>query len=70
MKNKQAREQKRREQAETRAAFIAKQVLGIETLQERGRDQLDFHDVSVVGLREALVLAYQMGCREARGGSR
>ena len=70
MKTKQAREQKHHEQAEARASFIAKEVLGIETLEERRSDRLDFHEVSVNGLREALALAYQMGRSEARGGKR
>ena len=70
MMTKQAREQKHREQAEARAAFIAKEVLGIETLETRKSDRLDFHEVAVWEMREALALAYQMGRREARGGSR
>lgn len=40
---------------------IAREELGIETLAERGRDRLDFHDLGVVGLRAALRRAYEMG---------
>lgn len=47
------------------AAFagIAKRRLHIETLEERGSDRLDFHDVGVVGLRKALADAYNLGAR-------
>ena len=70
MITKQSREQKLREQAEGRAEHIAREVLGIDTLETRKSDGLDFHDISVWGLREALTTAYLMGHREARGGSR
>lgn len=70
MITKQSREQIVREQAEGRAELIAREVLGIDTLETRKSDSLDFHDISVWGLREALTTAYLMGRREARGGSR
>lgn len=70
MITKQLREQKLREQAGVKAELIARQVLGIDTLATRKSDGLDFHDISVWGLREALTTAYLMGRREARGGSR
>lgn len=40
---------------------IANSVLGIETLETRNSDDLDFHEVSVWGLKEALMQAYTMG---------
>src|SRR5579871_6829533 len=40
---------------------IAKEKLFIETLEERKSDRLDFHDVSVWGVRAALEAAYQAG---------
>jgi hypothetical protein len=40
---------------------IAKTHIGIETLEERGNDMLDFHDIGVVGLRSALTAAYRTG---------
>lgn len=40
---------------------IAKKCLGIPTLKPRGRDRLDFHDVGVVGLKKALVQAFEAG---------
>ena len=40
---------------------IAKKHLGIATLETRGLDRLDFHDVSVWGVKSALKEAYQKG---------
>jgi hypothetical protein len=40
---------------------IAKTQLGIETLETRNRDSLDFHDCSVFGIKKALMLAYKAG---------
>lgn len=47
------------------AAFttIAKRHLLIETLETRGSDSLDFHDVGVAGVRKALTDAYNLGTR-------
>jgi hypothetical protein len=47
---------------------IAKEHLLIETLEQRGTDALDFHDVSVIGVRRALLAAYNAG-REATLGN-
>lgn len=38
----------------------------IETLKERSSDRLDFYDVSVWGLRDALLAAYEAG-RASKG---
>ncbi len=46
-------------------AGIARDRLGIETLDVRGSDSLDFHDVSVVGIAQALNDAYEAGYRAA-----
>lgn len=40
---------------------IARKHLGIETLESRGRDALDFHEVGVAGLTAALDAAYRAG---------
>jgi hypothetical protein len=40
---------------------IARDHLDIETLEERGRDALDFHEVSVWSLTKALQHAYDAG---------
>lgn len=45
---------------------IARKVLNIETLTERKRDALDFHEVSVWGVRAALLAAYDLGAAAAR----
>ena len=43
------------------AEAIAGIHFGIETLQSRNRDALDFHDVSVRGIYSALNNAYKLG---------
>lgn len=40
---------------------IAKDVLFVETLETRNSDGLDFYDISVWGLKEALLQAYKLG---------
>jgi hypothetical protein len=42
---------------------IARQHLGIATLDSRNADRLDFHDVSVWGVKSALLHAYQAGVK-------
>ena len=42
-------------------AGIARRVLGVPTLAERKSDRLDFHEVSVWALKDALRLAYRAG---------
>lgn len=44
---------------------IAREHLGIETLRERKSDRLDFHNVGVWGVADALLAAYQAGQRAA-----
>lgn len=46
---------------------IALDHLFIETLQTRHRDSLDFHDVSVWGVKSALLAAFDAGLRAAGG---
>jgi hypothetical protein len=45
---------------------IAKEYLLIQTLEERGSDSLDFHDLSVIGVRRALLAAYNAGLEAAK----
>lgn len=45
---------------------IANDHLSIETLKERGLDRLDFHEVSVCGLKDALEAAYEAGRKDAQ----
>lgn len=41
--------------------WIAHEHLSISTLEARGRDSLDFHDVHVDAIRGALHAAFQLG---------
>ena len=43
---------------------IAQSHLGIQTLETRTSDSLDFHDVAVWSLREALAAAYKAGAEQ------
>ncbi len=43
------------------AAKIAKEILNIETLETRKSDRLDFHEVSVWEIRDALKAAFEAG---------
>lgn len=45
-------------------AQIAREHLGIDTLEQRNRDCLDFHNVGVVGVQRALDAAYRAGQAE------
>ncbi len=47
-------------------AEIARVHLDIDTLERRNRDRLDFHEVAVWTIREALEAAYEAGRRSAR----
>ena len=42
-------------------ATIAREELGIRTLDLRGRDELDFHDLHVGRIEQALTRAYREG---------
>jgi hypothetical protein len=46
---------------ETILTAIAKSCLGIDTLERRNRDGLDFHDVSVWAVKDALETAFAAG---------
>lgn len=45
---------------------IARQMLHIDTLKPQGSDRLDFHEVSVEALRDALEVAYNTGIEQGR----
>ena len=45
---------------------IAQQHLFIDTLETQSSDRLDFHDVSVWGVKAALQAAYEAGLNVAR----
>jgi len=48
-------------QIETLLTLIAQKHLGIETLQTRSSDRLDFHDTAVWSLKDALEAAFKAG---------
>ena len=48
-------------QLDTIFTLIANKHLGIETLQTRNSDRLDFHDCAVWCIREALEAAFKAG---------
>lgn len=52
--------------AEGTSREIARRVLGIENLDTRNRDALDFHTLAVWSVREALLAAYDAGRRAGR----
>ena len=45
---------------------IAQQHLFIDTLETQSSDRLDFHDVSVWGIKAALQAAYEAGLKAAQ----
>ena len=51
---------------DTLVGELARKHLFIETLEERKRDSLDFHEVSVWGVQAALEAAYAAGIAAAR----
>ena len=53
-------------QIETILTLIAQKHLGIETLEPRKSDSLDFHDVAVWCLRDALEAAFNAGVEQGR----
>ena len=60
---------KKRDEAIEAIEAIARNILEIETLAERKRDALDFHEVSVWGLKDALLAAYELGLAAAKKGA-
>lgn len=52
------------------ALDAARDSLGLDTLQTRGRDALDFHDMGVAGIRTALIAAFEAGVEHARKNAR
>lgn len=51
-------------------AAVAEQVrkaFGLETLEDRKRDSLDFHDISVASIRDVIALAFEAGFAAGSG---
>lgn len=63
MTRKPPRSQSHREAA---LASIARSILGIDTMETRKRDGLDFHEIAVWNLKAALEAAYESGAGGAR----
>lgn len=51
-------------------ASIAKEMLFIETLEKQNMDSLDFHEVGVDCLKDALLAAYQAGVASGKKKAR
>ena len=45
---------------------IATRILGLETLEARNRDSLDFHDLSIWSIKEALESAFEAGLQTGK----
>lgn len=56
-----------RTQAMAAATEAVRRRLELETLDTRGRDTLDFHDLSVASIRDAIELAFNAGFAAASG---
>lgn len=44
---------------------IAKDILGIDSLEVRGRDSLDFYDLNVLTIKNALEAAFSAGAKQS-----
>jgi hypothetical protein len=56
----------RQANADARLAEIARTTLGLETLETRRSDGLDFHDLAVWQIKQALQAAYEAGRASAK----
>ena len=56
----------RQSSADARLAEIARTTLGLETLDTRRSDSLDFHDLAVWQIKQALHAAYEAGRASAK----
>lgn len=50
---------------DTTLATIAREALSLDTLETRKSDRLDFHDLAVWSIKQALERAYEAGRRAA-----
>jgi hypothetical protein len=66
MKPYDARRMKKRSTVDELVAAIAKEKLRFDTLETRNSDSLDFHEVAVWSVRDALLAAYKAGMASAR----
>ncbi|PLZ02601.1 hypothetical protein CY652_09955 [Burkholderia sp. WAC0059] len=54
--------------ARQQIAEIAARIFGLETLETRNSDRLDFYDLAVWSIREALEAAWLAGVADAKAG--
>lgn len=54
---------------EPAVAEVARRHLKLDTLDTRHNDSLDFHDLAVWSIREALIAAFESGARSIRGAT-
>ena len=50
---------------DTKLAALARKHLGIEELETRNSDSLDFREIDVAGLKRLLIAAYSAGYEDA-----
>jgi len=60
-------EQRRTAKRDDALGEIARDILGIETLETRKSDDLDFHDLAVWSVEKALKTAYEAGRLAGKG---
>ena len=60
-------ERRRTAKRDNALAEIARDVLGVETLEARKSDDLDFHDLAVWSIEKALKIAYEAGRLAGKG---
>jgi len=60
-------EQRRTAKRDNALAEIARDALGVETLETRRSDELDFHDLAVWSIAKALKTAYEAGRLAGKG---
>lgn len=46
---------------------VARNTLGVQTLESRGTDSLDFHSLAVWNIRQALIMAFEHGRTYGKG---
>ncbi len=53
-----------KQKSEIKLEQIAQEILNIPTLDTRDSDELDFYNVSVWGIKKALIEAYKQGVKD------
>ena len=66
MKTQKTNEVEKTKKAQETIEALAKKILMVETLETRNSDSLDFHDLAVWTIKEALEQAYKAGFEAGR----